>query len=344
MSPLILILRQLFGDDSAPSTADFRRRLRVERERCDRNGSQLAVVRIRVPSGTRARTKLRMTRILVRRLRIVDGWTWLENDMAAVLLSNCDREAANVVAERFTAQCEQIGVRVETEIDLYPEEGTNGTPRWEDVPTFSLVESLLASPPTAIKRAMDITVSLLGIVCLSPLILLLMVGIRVTSPGPIFFLQPRRGYLGQSFRMWKFRSMIVGAEARQADLRVKNQVDGPAFKMKDDPRVTWLGRLMRSTSLDELPQLFHVLSGKMSLVGPRPLPLREADGCAPWQRPRMEVVPGLTCIWQVSGRSNVAFEEWMRMDRRYLPGRSLCRDLLLLVRTVPAVLTRRGAV
>jgi lipopolysaccharide/colanic/teichoic acid biosynthesis glycosyltransferase len=143
--------------------------------------------------------------------------------------------------------------------------------------------------------------------------------------------------------MFKFRTMRVGADAQKHALRQRSQQDGPAFKMKNDPRLTLVGRVLRATSIDELPQLWNVLRGEMSLVGPRPLPCDESAGCRRWQRRRLEVTPGLTCIWQVSGRNLVAFDEWMRMDLRYVDSRSPWLDFKLLVKTLPAVLSRKGA-
>ena len=137
--------------------------------------------------------------------------------------------------------------------------------------------------------------------------------------------------------------MTADAEARKAELRPMSERDGPAFKLSADPRVTAVGRFLRSTSIDELPQLWNVLRGEMSLVGPRPLPLDESDGCTRWQRRRLDVTPGLTCIWQVSGRSTVSFAQWVRMDMAYIRRRTLFHDLWILVKTVPAVILRRGA-
>ncbi len=143
--------------------------------------------------------------------------------------------------------------------------------------------------------------------------------------------------------MYKFRSMISDAESLKSQLMELNEQDGPAFKITADPRVTRLGRFLRDTSLDELPQLWNVLRGEMSLVGPRPLPCDESDACLGWQKRRLDVTPGLTCIWQVKGRSQVTFNEWVRMDLQYVGRRSLWQDLKILISTVPAVLQRRGA-
>jgi lipopolysaccharide/colanic/teichoic acid biosynthesis glycosyltransferase len=181
-----------------------------------------------------------------------------------------------------------------------------------------------------------------GLTLSLPVILVAGVVIKLTSPGPIFYSQWREGLAGRRFRIVKLRTMRAGADQDQAALRAFSVQDGPAFKMHNDPRTTWVGRILRATSLDELPQFWNVLRGDMSLVGPRPLPIHESIQCVPWQRQRLAVVPGMTCIWQVSGRSRVSFEEWMRMDLQYVRRRSLLCDMTLLLSTAPAVVTSRG--
>src|SRR5207249_3744451 len=150
-----------------------------------------------------------------------------------------------------------------------------------------------------------------------PLFVVIALAIKSSSRGPILFKQQRSGRGGKPFTMYKFRSMGVDAEARKLELLELNEQDGPAFKLKNDPRVTRLGRILRTTSLDELPQLWNVVKGEMSLVGPRPLPCAESDASEPWHRQRLDVTPGLTCIWQVKGRSSVSFADWVRMDVQY---------------------------
>jgi lipopolysaccharide/colanic/teichoic acid biosynthesis glycosyltransferase len=148
---------------------------------------------------------------------------------------------------------------------------------------------------------------------------------------------------GRSFTIYKIRTMVPDAEAQKLKLRGHNEQDGPAFKIKDDPRVTRIGKFLRKTSIDELPQLWNVLRGDMTLVGPRPLPVTESNACEGWQRRRLDVTPGLTCIWQVKGRSRVSFAEWVRMDVAYIRRRTIWHDVSILAQTVPAVLLRRGA-
>lgn len=193
------------------------------------------------------------------------------------------------------------------------------------------------------KRMMDILCAGTGLLILSPLLGIIALLIKLTSRGPVIFRQSRAGLGGRPFMIFKFRTMVVDAEARKKSLRQFSEQDGPAFKLTNDPRITRIGRILRTTSLDELPQLWNVFVGDMSLVGPRPLPCDESDGCDIWQRRRLDVTPGLTCIWQVEGRSRVTFTEWMRMDIRYLMRRNLLHDLNLLLRTIPAILLRKGA-
>lgn len=193
------------------------------------------------------------------------------------------------------------------------------------------------------KALSDRVLAAAALVLLSPLMLAIAAAIRLDSPGPAIFRQRRAGLGGRAFTMFKFRTMVADADRLQAALREHNEVDGPAFKMRRDPRVTRIGAILRKTSLDELPQLFNVLRGDMALVGPRPLPLLESEGVEHWQRRRLDVMPGLTCTWQISGRSEIEFEDWMRMDIDYVRRRGLWTDLRILVGTVPAVVARRGA-
>ena len=192
------------------------------------------------------------------------------------------------------------------------------------------------------KRALDIVGASVGLVLAAPIIATAALAIRVTSPGGAFFSQLREGLAGRRFWIHKLRTMRLDAESLKQDLRDQSVQDGPAFKMCNDPRVTWLGRLLRHTSIDELPQLWNVLIGDMSLVGPRPLPVEESLNCVRWQRRRLTVRPGLTCTWQIRGRNVVTFDEWIRMDLRYIRRRSLWYDLFLIASTGPAVVTSKG--
>jgi lipopolysaccharide/colanic/teichoic acid biosynthesis glycosyltransferase len=205
------------------------------------------------------------------------------------------------------------------------------------------VETLLVRPLPWWKRAIDICGAGFGLFMASPLMIFSALAIKLTSRGPVIFKQRRAGLGGQPFWIYKFRTMTVDAEQRKASLRAISEQDGPAFKLTHDPRVTRVGKFLRETSLDELPQLWNVIKGDMSLVGPRPLPMDESAECQQWQRRRLDVTPGLTCIWQVKGRSRVTFVEWMRMDVDYIRRRNLWHDVKILAQTIPAVLLRRGA-
>ena len=184
------------------------------------------------------------------------------------------------------------------------------------------------------KRTIDIIGAGLGLILLSPIIAVVACAVKVTSKGPIFFSQKRVGKNGELFEMYKFRSMVVNAEELKGNLEDQNEMSGPMFKIKDDPRVTKVGKFIRKTSIDELPQLWNVLKGDMSLVGPRPSLPKEVEQFDNWMFKRLSVRPGLTCYWQVSGRNNIDFEDWMKLDCRYVDERNLWIDIKLIFKTV----------
>jgi len=184
-----------------------------------------------------------------------------------------------------------------------------------------------------LKRTIDVVASLCGLILLSPLLLVIGILIRSDSKGPIIFAQKRVGLKGKEFKMYKFRSMVVNAEELKDKLKENNEMSGPMFKMKDDPRITKIGKFIRKTSIDELPQLINVLKGDMSLVGPRPSLPKEVKEFEPWMLERLEVKPGLTCYWQVMGRNSIDFEDWMKLDIRYVNERSLGVDIKLIFKT-----------
>jgi exopolysaccharide biosynthesis polyprenyl glycosylphosphotransferase len=190
----------------------------------------------------------------------------------------------------------------------------------------------------ATKRVFDILASLSGIILLSPVFLLTGLAIKLNSPGPIFFSQKRNGLKGKVFEMFKFRSMVTNAEQLLKDLEYKNEVGGHMFKIKDDPRVTRVGKIIRKSSIDELPQLYNVLKGDMSIVGPRPPIPREVDKYDAWHTLRLSVKPGLTGLWQISGRNNVGFEEMIRLDLKYIRERGFWYDLKIIFKTIPVLL------
>lgn len=195
-----------------------------------------------------------------------------------------------------------------------------------------------------LKRLLDLVSASAALLLLSPIFLITAIAIKLTSPGPVFFAQIRVGRYGRHFRFYKFRSMYVDAEARKAELmRLNQSADGVIFKMKNDPRITPVGRFIRRSSIDELPQLVNVLKGDMSMVGPRPPVPSEVREYTLEDRKRLNVIPGITCIWQVSGRSDIPFHEQVRLDKEYIRHTGVWTDIKLLLKTVPAILTGKGA-
>ena len=214
--------------------------------------------------------------------------------------------------------------------------------RFDDIPVLGLQPAELTAWEKALKRAFDVVVASALLLILSPVLLACALAIRLTSRGPVLFRQARVGRDGAVFHIHKFRSMVTDAEARLAALRDQSDTDGPIFKLHRDPRVTRVGRVLRAFSLDELPQLLDVLRGDMSLVGPRPLPTYEVDLSDPWARNRLRVRPGVTGLWQVSGRHLLPFDDLVRYDLFYVENWSLAMDLFVLLRTIPAVFRQSG--
>ncbi len=211
-------------------------------------------------------------------------------------------------------------------------------------PIITLISPAMGGWPLVTKRMFDLFVSGILIALLSPLLIIVSILVKLTSSGPIFFIQERVGLNKRNFKMYKFRTMVCNAEELQKEIESLNEVSGPVFKIKNDPRITPIGNFLRKTSIDELPQLFNVLQGSMSLVGPRPLPLRDYSGFdQDWYRRRFSVRPGVTCLWQIKGRSTISFEQWMHLDMDYIDKWSLWLDFKILLATVPAVLLQRGS-
>ncbi|MFC4066874.1 sugar transferase [Actinoplanes subglobosus] len=212
----------------------------------------------------------------------------------------------------------------------------------EGLPLLHVEEPTLSGPGWLVKNLMDRVAAGLGLLVISPILLFIALGIRMSDPGPVFFRQTRVGHDGRTFRVWKFRTMYVDAEERKATLDELNETDGMLFKMKQDPRIFSFGAKLRATSMDELPQLINVLKGEMSLVGPRPLPADDGDYLGDVRR-RLLVRPGMTGLWQVSGRSDLSWDEAVRLDLYYVDNWSLTYDLSILWRTIGVVLKRKGA-
>jgi exopolysaccharide biosynthesis polyprenyl glycosylphosphotransferase len=272
-------------------------------------------------------------------------------DLAAVLDSQrvqeviiADPDFPQDQAVELVDQCHQRGVTVRIapstmEILVHRAEFVPGT----SVPLFELRPPVFDGFDYAVKRTFDFLGSLALVILLSPLLLLISVAVFISSRGPILYRSRRPGIGGEPFSCFKFRTMRSGADQQQADIESLNEASGPLFKIRDDPRMTSVGRFLRRFSLDELPQLLNVLLGQMSLVGPRPLPQRDFDQLEEWHKKRYLVLPGITGLWQVSGRSELDFDDLVRLDFLYLERWSVALDLTILVKTVPAVFTRRGA-
>jgi len=246
--------------------------------------------------------------------------------------------------EKAVLSCETVGVKVVVAMDLFNIKIARA--RYTDLDGIPFV-SFQTRPGKArqliFKRLIDIVLSFMGIVLGFPIFLATALAIKITSKGPIIFKQERVGLNSRRFILYKFRTMDVGADALRAEMEAKNELDGPVFKIKRDPRVTPVGRVLRKLSIDELPQLFNVLAGQMSLIGPRALATYEMDKIDLWQRRRFSMRPGLTCLWQVKGRNNIDFNTWMKLDLEYLDNWSIWLDIKILAKTIPVVIFGTGA-
>lgn len=327
--------------------------LERERARADRTRTGFSLLVLRSRTGGRKHATLhRAANYLRHRLRATDELGWLDDEQLCVVLSATMPTGAWKIVEAIRSdwRAEEMP---EFTVYYYPSDNqTPPDPQGETRVTLpeqvvgcepvraESMDALFAKPVHGWKRCLDILGACVALVLLSPVLGAAALAIRLTSPGPILFGQMRSGRGGVPFRMLKFRSMVVDAEAKKKELLALNEQDGPAFKLRSDPRVTRVGKFLRRTSIDELPQLWNVLKGEMSLVGPRPLPCDETANCRSWHRRRIDVTPGLTCIWQLKGRSTVSFDEWVRMDINYIRQHSLKQDLQLLIGTVPVLLWR----
>ena len=239
---------------------------------------------------------------------------------------------------------EEQGIRTRFALNFFPHTHAKAElDELDGLPILTFTTTPNSLLQLVFKRVLDITISILLMMIGLPLILLIAIAIRLSSPGAVLYQQIRCGLNGRSFTLYKFRTMFDGAELRQEELLGKNEMDGPVFKIKKDPRVTRLGRLLRKFSLDELPQLWNVLRGDMSLVGPRPPIPSEVARYQRWQRRRLSMRPGLTCLWQISGRNQLDFERWIELDLEYIDSWSPGLDFKILMKTIPAVLSGRGA-
>ncbi len=267
----------------------------------------------------------------------------LREQVVDEVLVTVDRKRIVEMEELFL-HCEQIGVNARLAADFFPHLIAKvELDELDGVPLLTFSTTPRDAWGLAAKRVLDVAVAGLFLLLFAWLYLLLAVLIKATSPGPVLFRQERVGLNGRRFTFYKFRSMVADAEARRADVEHLNEMDGPVFKAAGDPRITRVGRWLRKFSLDELPQMWNVLTGEMSLVGPRPPVPTEVEQYETWQRRRLSMRPGLTCLWQVSGRNEIDFRQWMELDLQYIDAWSFGLDLVILLRTVPAVLLGRGA-
>jgi exopolysaccharide biosynthesis polyprenyl glycosylphosphotransferase len=249
-------------------------------------------------------------------------------------------------AARIVGECKEQGIIVRGLTSLFDfQQGSADANELDLTHVSTYSTNLCEGTPLVFKRLLDVIGALTLLICLASALLIVAIMVKFDSPGPAFFVQERVGRNKRKFRMYKFRTMVAHAEKEQLNLEKFNEADGPVFKIKEDPRITRLGKYLRKASIDELPQLLNVLKGDMSLVGPRPLPLRDYQGFdQAWLSRRFSVRPGITCLWQVNGRSATTFGRWMELDMQYVDNWSLSLDLKILAKTVPAVFVGRGAV
>jgi lipopolysaccharide/colanic/teichoic acid biosynthesis glycosyltransferase len=352
--------------------------LHRERARTDRSGNPFSLVVFTGPRNARNKALLEPVACAVEmRMRETDEMGWLDDHSIHTLLYDTDVNGAREFSD-VICQCISEGQPKPTcTIYSYPpknasqvgqvradgiqriDESSEESDRNLEILVSSLLaglsvehhqpdgeiqhtESPLTHPMPAWKRMMDIGCSTMALILLSPLLAVTAIVIKLTSSGPFIFRQQRSGLGGKPFTLYKFRTMCVDAEQQKPQLQQFSEQDGPAFKMKNDPRITSIGNLLRKTSIDEFPQFWNVLKGDMTMVGPRPLPCDETLASDQWHKKRLDVTPGLTCIWQIEGRSSVTFDEWVRMDVRYIRKRTFWHDLKLIFLTIPAMLWKRN--
>ncbi len=350
---------------------EFQRLLDRERCRSDQNAHPFSLLLFDIEAKTPSDLR-RLCHLLASRIRLTDDVGWFNDDHIGVLLPDTPAAGAWAFMTDITRGLQRIACPVPIRVYTYggqshrammeapasPEAAAPPAPdpayqevrepppppaSGQPLPAAEDMTELFLRPLPWWKRVEDVLGSLAALVIFSPLFLLIAIGVKLSSPGPIIYRQKRVGRGGKVFTFYKFRTMVQDADQRKQDLLPYNEMDGPVFKMRDDPRVTRFGRFLRRSSLDEIPQLWNVLKGDMTLVGPRPPTPDEVRRYDRWHRRRLEVIGGITGIWQVSGRNEVPFTEWMRMDARYVRKTSLWTDVKILFRTVWAVITGRGA-
>jgi lipopolysaccharide/colanic/teichoic acid biosynthesis glycosyltransferase len=324
----------------------FRRAVDEERMRADRNGRTFSLVVFDCGERGGEAKSHQISTACRDRLRMIDRVGSLASGKVGLLLPGTDVLGAQKVVNDIAGLVSGDSDSLPRKIFVYPEasfpESQEEICEASTTPVLPVAD-LLVEPLPAWKRVLDIAGAMFGLTLAMPVMIAAAIAIKLDSRGPMLFTQNRAGLGGRPFRIYKFRTMTVGAEELKHALRANSEQDGPAFKIKADPRITRVGRYLRRTCIDEFPQFLNVLKGDMSLVGPRPLPCDESKECEDWQRRRLTVTPGLTCIWQVSGGMRIPFVEWMRMDIRYIRSRRLLHDLKLLWATLIAVVFHRAS-
>jgi lipopolysaccharide/colanic/teichoic acid biosynthesis glycosyltransferase len=367
---LTSLFRRRTGEPKLPPNmldeSTLKRVIRRERDRSNRTDRQFLLLFFSFPHDSCNKRSLRaFCDLLSRRLRSTDVYGYWGNKQVATVLPETPRDVAETVGkevcDRFS---ERQGIHLTFKVHVHPFNELEGLDDHDDSRTRPNARGTIGAPVDAAdspctdvtsvsplmihrspiwKRAIDIVGATVGLILSAPILAAAALAIRLDSKGSVIFKQKRSGLGGKPFVIYKLRTMSLDAESKKNKLRAPSEQDGPAFKIKNDPRITGIGNLLRKTSIDELPQLWNVLKNDMSLVGPRPLPCDEADACETWQKMRLDVKPGITCIWQVFGRSAVTFVEWMRMDLRYIRYYNLSIDLKLIWKTVITVIKRKGA-
>lgn len=272
------------------------------------------------------------------------------NQLPEILTSNQVDEVIFVVPrsgldkiEKEVLLCEEIGIKASITADFYSHKLAKGS--YEELqgwPMLAFTPYPRIEEWFVLKRAFDVAFSSLVLVLCAPVFAVISAAVKFGSSGPVFFRQTRCGMNGRQFNLLKFRTMVADADKMKSSIQHLNEMSGPVFKAKNDPRLTGIGKILRKYSLDELPQLINVLKGDMSLVGPRPPIPSEVEKYDMWQRRRLSVRPGLTCVWQVSGRNNIGFEQWMKLDLEYIDNWSLSQDFKIILKTIPAILRGTG--
>ena len=359
------------GAEQLHSAAQLEKILARERMRSDRSHSVVSLLTFRFPTKCTSAERVAMSSTFRTRLRVTDDAGIMSPECLAAVLPDTSPLGAWTLAEDICRMLPPSVRRPKCSVFTYPDHEPSEHSSSEDSEVDNsrqnakrhagvayVTQSIMQSSPCSQtteplsgffiqrlpkwKRLIDLLGAGAALIVAAPLIIMVAALIKMTSRGPVFYSQMRDGHGGRRFLIYKFRTMIINAEAMKEQLRGLSEQDGPAFKMKRDPRVTALGRLLRRTCVDELPQLFNVLKGDMSLVGPRPLCSKEARHCTRWQRRRLDVTPGVTCTWQIQGGTKTTFSDWMRMDLRYAMARSMWKDVKMIGKTLPAIIKRDG--